>query len=726
MKVQPGFTLKLLQKMLPTAWNDRSLVLTALRCSGLRVLCHASEELQADLQSWQPGKIAALNRRWGSSISTGADLIQLHLIGSIDAGDGQWRSPVVAALPTSRLGDMQQEEIAKFEIKGYLRYTRVNARILCCELLKEWAYENRHLSDRAVDLNVACRYKAFVGHLLYFHDLWAESEYGKTRTKLVGQPHGIVRSKNKETFVTVLVKVHDQLAKLQQTLEKASGRAEGAGETPFWEELDRASTAAPTAAPVEEVEVAEKDEVELPGYEQANHLKGQGKDKFARGEVEEAMTCWLQGLESLPPSACPKKLLGLLPGLKQEAEEEDHRIRELRVALLSNLALGSLRQKQYRPAVGFCDEVLLEESGNVKALYRKTEALGELCAWQEAEEAAAKLQQSGEEAGLCQAQRVCKLIQLGGGQVGAAKAGGVEAQATSSRWPAEEDVENAKPKESKADTDANGAVPNVPNGAKNGAKEVAVEAWKPPKIEVMSTFDLRKKTITWEEEEDWRSQGDFCDKVWKNSIGRKEAAFFQKRALPLSLLAASALADLDVLKTSELIVHCFLDGNIAPFSDPHDWSIFLKRCPEVRNILVVYIDIGAIGADKDGQPPASYGTLLRPTEEGRIGDRVARAARFMGSYKEFKAHCRDLPGLVKAHVALWADVPLYGFHDDDFSTRLQALNELRSEGIPCVFTFGGEIQEPQAPPMPQSPGLDLRGVGPTSGSMMAEFCQVST
>eukprot|EP00438_Fugacium_kawagutii_P013752 Skav218828 [mRNA] locus=scaffold2959:67970:71057:+ [translate_table: standard] len=165
---------------------------------------------------------------------------------------------------------------------------------------------------------------------------------------------------------------------------------------------------------------------------------------------------------------------------------------------------------------------------------------------------------------------------------------------------------------------------------------------------------------------------DFCDKVWKNSIGRKEAAFFQKRALPLSLLAASALGDLEVSKTSELIVHCFLDGNIAPFSDPHDWSIFLKRCPEVRNILVVYIDIGAVGADKDGQPPPSYGTLLRPTEEGRVGDRVARAARFMGTYQEFKAHCRDLPRLVRPHVALWADVPLYGFHDDDFCTRLQA------------------------------------------------------
>lgn len=197
------------------------------------------------------------------------DLIQLHLIGSVDAGDGQWSSPVVAALPTSRLGDMQQEEIAKFvpinknqvphyshestatkiyqwimeymEIKGYLRYTRVNARILCCELLKEWAYENRHLSDRAVDLNVACRYKAFVGHLLYFHHLWAESEYGKTRTKLVGQPHGIVRSKNKETFVTVLVKVHDQLAKLQQTLEKAKEYRK----KPNWDESDYKGQAGP-------------------------------------------------------------------------------------------------------------------------------------------------------------------------------------------------------------------------------------------------------------------------------------------------------------------------------------------------------------------------------------------------------------------------------------------------------------------------------------------------
>ena len=38
------------------------------------------------------------------------------------------------------------------------------------------------------------------------------------------------------------------------------------------------------------------------------------------------------------------------------SEEEDHRIRELRIALLSNLALASLRQKKYRPALNFCED----------------------------------------------------------------------------------------------------------------------------------------------------------------------------------------------------------------------------------------------------------------------------------------------------------------------------------------------------------------------------------
>ena len=41
--------------------------------------------------------------------------------------------------------------------------------------------------------------------------------------------------------------------------------------------------------------------------------------RFARGELDEATACWLQALESLPPSsAAPKGLLGLLPR-KEEA-----------------------------------------------------------------------------------------------------------------------------------------------------------------------------------------------------------------------------------------------------------------------------------------------------------------------------------------------------------------------------------------------------------------------
>ena len=84
-------------------------------------------------------------------------------------------------------------------------------------------------------------------------------------------------------------------------------------------------------------------------------------------------------------------------------------------------------------------------------------------------------------------------------------------------------------------------------------------------------------------------------------------------------------------------------------------SSSMKVQQQQQQQLQVYIDIGAVG-DKHGQLPPSYGTLLRPTEEGRAGDRVARAARFMGTYQEFKNHCRDLPGLLRPHVALWADV----------------------------------------------------------------------
>jgi hypothetical protein len=207
----------------------------------------------------------------------------------------------------------------------------------------------------------------------------------------------------------------------------------------------------------------------------------------------------------------------------------------------------------------------------------------------------------------------------------------------------------------------------------------------------MSVFDLRRKGLEWDEKED------FDDMTWREGLGRKEATFYQTRALPLTLIAGAALGEIDF--PSELVVHLVLDGNLAPFAQPHDWVAFLRRCPSVRSLTVVYIDIGAVGdmSKENGPPSMPYGTLLRPTEEGRVGERVARAARFLGTYKEFQSHCKDLPGLVVPTVAFWADVPAYGFNDEDFAVRLEAYDAIASMGAPSIFTQGGEIQEPGGP-----------------------------
>merc|ERR1719221_689973 len=129
--------------------------------------------------------------------------------------------------------------------------------------------------------------------------------------------------------------------------------------------------------------------------------------------------------------------------------------------------------------------------------------------------------------------------------------------------------------------------------------------------------------------------------------------------------------------------------------------MILQRCPGMRSLTIVYIDIGSVSESSgNAPPPMPYGTLLRPTEEGRVGDRVARAARFLGTYSEFKEHCRELPGLVVPQLALWADVPLYGFGDDDFKIRVDAYQMLAAAGVPSVITQGGEVPQRGGPPMP--------------------------
>eukprot|EP00439_Symbiodinium_sp_Y106_P057906 s4526_g8.t1 len=299
---------------------------------------------------------------------------------------------------------------------------------------------------------------------------------------------------------------------------------------------------------------------ELPGYEQADHLKGQGKDKFARGEVNEAITCWLQALDSIPPPSGTRGLLGILQGSKpaEVEEKEDGRVLKMRVALLLNLALAHMRLKKFRQAVGFCDEALFDEPGNTKALYRKADALGELCDWHEAEEAAVKLQESGEEGTKLATQKREEWKRR-------------RRQADDKQkkmWSAALDKEKAVPEQ----------LPEVKQSAQKAEIE---EAWCTPKIQMMRPFDLRTKKIDWEEGED------FDDKIWKESLGRREATFYQKRALPMSLLAGVALADLDLPKQSELVVHCILDGNMAPFAEPHatGLSISVGSCSLCRLVL---------------------------------------------------------------------------------------------------------------------------------------------
>jgi len=348
--------------------------------------------------------------------------------------------------------------------------------------------------------------------------------------------------------------------------------------------------------------------------------------------------------------------------------------------------------------------VLEEQPNNVKALFRKADALGELCEWRDADTVAALLESTGEEGRKLVAQK-------------------------RDEWRRRKKAADGKQKKMWSAALSEGPKKTTEN-AKENAKETAkpmptkcaevIERWTAPKVLPMSIFDLRKKGIKWDEKED------FEDSVWRDGLGRREATFYQKQALPLTLLAAGALAELDF--QAELVVHCLLDGNTAPFAQPHDWSCFLRRCPAVRSLTVVYVDIGAV-ADISGESPDSmpYGTLLRPTEEGRVGDRVARSARFLGTYKEFQEHCKELPGLVVPQVALWADVPLYGLNDDDFAVRLEAFQLLASAGVPSVMTQAGEVQEPGGPPITlrlddqASLSLAVLGVG-LAARMLAGWC----
>lgn len=516
--------------------------------------------------------------------------------------------------------------------------------------------------------------------------------------------------------------------------------------TPFW--AARASDAGGAEAGVD------KDEQPLPhGFELANSLKDNGNDSFAKGAVEEAMSIWVQALDALhapPPEGeqavdnhrgtvralssagggtecsegCssataqsgaavasaaalaaaaaagglggnPTAALGSLLQAAAAAaaaggigdRQEDPRVVDLRVTLYSNLALGHMKKRQWRQALGFCEEALHDQPKSQKALYRKADCLGELGSWTEAEEVLAKLEVLGEEA---------------------SKLAVHKRENWRKRWKAADDKQKkmwstalSKQKE-KVEPPEPAKEPPAPKLLAK-PKPMVTPAWAPPKLVPTCVFDLRRKGVQWVENED------FDDRVWKDGLGHSPVTGYYRQAMPLTLLAASALADMDF--ESQLTLHVILDGNCAPFAEPHDWGLLLRRCPQMKALMVVYIDLGRIG---EKPPPGAaampYGTLLRPVEEARIGDRVAHSARFLGTYKEFREHCLELPGIVAPRIALWADAPLYGAGDHDLAVRVEALSMLATQGVPIVVTQESEISE--------------QG-GPTGGPWLADSARLS-
>jgi tetratricopeptide (TPR) repeat protein len=256
------------------------------------------------------------------------------------------------------------------------------------------------------------------------------------------------------------------------------------------------------------------------------------------------------------------------------------------------------------------------------------------------------------------------------------------AKAAQARLKAEE----ARSKAVRAKAAADQAIAKA-EAQKKAAQVSALTTWSPPEVQPMCLEDLRKSGFEWKEK-------DCSDAVWLAGLSRLDASFYHKNGLPLTLVAASAMADIEI--RTEFVVHCFLDGNLTTFAENHDWAIFLERCPSVKSLTVVYIDIGEVPTHANPETPivVPSGTFLRPTEEGRLGDRVVLTAKFLGSYQEFHDRCLDFPALVTPNLALWADVPMYGMGEADLARRLRALSLLGKKGVPSVMTFGGEIAEP--------------------------------
>ncbi|CEL94497.1 unnamed protein product [Vitrella brassicaformis CCMP3155] len=110
--------------------------------------------------------------------------------------------------------------------------------------------------------------------------------------------------------------------------------------------------------------------------QQDKHLteKEQGNKAYRDGEYVTALTHWERSLRSCRYILAKKML--------EEAGQKE--IRELEKTLNLNMAIGNIKTKNYHEAIDYCDRVLEVDPANVKALFRKADALYQLTDYQEA------------------------------------------------------------------------------------------------------------------------------------------------------------------------------------------------------------------------------------------------------------------------------------------------------------------------------------------------------
>ncbi|VUZ40902.1 unnamed protein product [Hymenolepis diminuta] len=127
-------------------------------------------------------------------------------------------------------------------------------------------------------------------------------------------------------------------------------------------------------------------------FEISNRKRERGNFYFRREDYQHALSCYSTALEILLKKS---KLPVSEPFSGEKFNEEmsrkptptDAQIRDLEIKLKNNMAASQLKLLAYTATIGSCNEVLLLDPTNIKALYRKAQALEAVGEFTEAIEA---------------------------------------------------------------------------------------------------------------------------------------------------------------------------------------------------------------------------------------------------------------------------------------------------------------------------------------------------